>query len=427
MLQIKSDMTLAEFRKKISDSGNSEVLNNVTTHITYPHIDFDMEFKGLASIYQFVLGQVKGWNKFEDIPDVLLGSKKHFENLKDHFINLSNYLSQVDEYNYTSIWDQLNRLLKANASSYNGQRVFLHEVPEVEFLQKLYLSDDNNSVQGAYDYILKSTNTIDYNYLKGLVKAYEFENQSSELNQRRQAEKISLGRLRQKFEEHIGEAETHLNDYLSRSQQSLVTHFEENDKLKEDNNNEYRDWFNNIVREYEEFFEKSQSNMDDYEDTYRLKLKLEAPAQYWKDRANKLKQEGKNWAITLFAAVFIGALSLFILLWQIPDGMFLKLFKGEASAIKWTIVYVTFISFIAYSIKILAKLTFSTFHLSRDSEEREQLSYFYLALKKDSNITDEERQLVLQSLFSRSDTGLLKEDSSPTMPSNIVEKHLGNK
>src|SRR5690606_11737236 len=103
---------------------------------------------------------------------------------------------------------------------------------------------------------------------------------------------------------------------------------------------------------------------------------------------------------------------------------FLKLFQGEASAIKWTIVYITFISFIAYAIKILAKLTMSTYHLSRDSEEREQLSYFYLALKKDSNVSDEERQLILQSLFIRSDTGLLKEDSSPTMPSNVIEKHF---
>lgn len=32
-----------------------------------------------------------------------------------------------------------------------------------------------------------------------------------------------------------------------------------------------------------------------------------------------------------------------------------------------------------------------------------------------------DRNIVLQSIFSRADTGLLKEDSSPTMPS-IIEK-----
>jgi hypothetical protein len=72
--------------------------------------------------------------------------------------------------------------------------------------------------------------------------------------------------------------------------------------------------------------------------------------------------------------------------------------------------------------QLLAKLTFSSFHLSRDAEEREQLTHFYLALKKDTAIEPEERQLILQSLFSRADTGLLKDDSSPTMPTSIIEK-----
>ena len=67
-------------------------------------------------------------------------------------------------------------------------------------------------------------------------------------------------------------------------------------------------------------------------------------------------------------------------------------------------------------------MTFSSFHLSRDAEEREQLTHFYLALKKDTEINEQERQLILQSLFSRADTGLLKDDSSPTMPTSIIEK-----
>ena len=39
------------------------------------------------------------------------------------------------------------------------------------------------------------------------------------------------------------------------------------------------------------------------------------------------------------------------------------------------------------------------------------------ALLKDGAVSDKERELVLSALFSRSDTGLLKGDSSPEMPS----------
>ncbi len=97
------------------------------------------------------------------------------------------------------------------------------------------------------------------------------------------------------------------------------------------------------------------------------------------------------------------------------------IYKG----IKWSIILITIISLLAYGIKILARLTFSTYHLSRDAEEREQLTHVYLALKKDTSVEEVDRHLILQSLFSRSDTGLLKEDSSPTMPSGIVEKYIG--
>jgi hypothetical protein len=43
---------------------------------------------------------------------------------------------------------------------------------------------------------------------------------------------------------------------------------------------------------------------------------------------------------------------------------------------------------------------------------------------KDSSIDKDDRHLIMQSLFSRADTGLLRDDSSPTMPgaSGILEK-----
>ena len=59
----------------------------------------------------------------------------------------------------------------------------------------------------------------------------------------------------------------------------------------------------------------------------------------------------------------------------------------------------------------------STYHLGRDAEERYSLTYFYLALSKDVTVEKEERLLVMQSLFSRSDSGLLNTDSGPTLPS----------
>jgi hypothetical protein len=115
-------------------------------------------------------------------------------------------------------------------------------------------------------------------------------------------------------------------------------------------------------------------------------------------------------------------------LFFISDGTLKDLFSATGSAIRWSIVFVTFVSFLAYAIRIFAKLTFSAYHLFRDAEEREQLAYVYLALKKEKNIDDTERHLIMQSLFSRADSGLLRDDSSPTMPGgSVIEKIMGGR
>ena len=70
-----------------------------------------------------------------------------------------------------------------------------------------------------------------------------------------------------------------------------------------------------------------------------------------------------------------------------------------------------------YGLRVAVKLTMSSYHLARDARERKQLTYFYLSLINEKAVTDKERELIMTSLFSRADTGLLKGYSSPEMPS----------
>ena len=122
-------------------------------------------------------------------------------------------------------------------------------------------------------------------------------------------------------------------------------------------------------------------------------------------------------AVTVIAVVMLGMVLFFI-----SDGTLKDLFEKSGSAIRWSLVFITFVSFLAFTIRTFAKLMFSAYHLVRDAEERQQLAFVYLALKQDKNIDDKERHLVLQSLFSRADTGLLKADAAPTMPGNSIDK-----
>jgi hypothetical protein len=106
---------------------------------------------------------------------------------------------------------------------------------------------------------------------------------------------------------------------------------------------------------------------------------------------------------------------------------------SSAKNLKSMLAFGTIVTAYLFLLRMLINLTLSSFHLSLDAREREQLTYVYLALVKkgqDENqelIAEKERAIVLQSIFSRADTGLLKGDSSPTIPGELSQliKNLG--
>jgi len=79
-----------------------------------------------------------------------------------------------------------------------------------------------------------------------------------------------------------------------------------------------------------------------------------------------------------------------------------------------------------YILRLLIKMTLSSYHLASDAQERHQLTYQYLSLLQAKVIEEKDREIILQSLFSRADTGLLKGDSSPTMPDGLLGQIVKN-
>jgi F0F1-type ATP synthase membrane subunit b/b' len=421
-------MDIKDFRKFVNDSPIKDKLNNLKIVLNYPHLESKLELDGIQSIYKFIHDQVIGWNHIENIPDYLSHSKRHFETLKGRIIGLTEYFKENYQNQFDNQWNQLISEIQ-NPRFQNQYYVFLIDSPETDFLFKVNTKSVNHT-QGAIDYITDVA--INFNngiyYFTGVLFAYEFKNQKeSEILQRRNNEKISLGQIREKYNNYIVEAEQQLNGNLSDAKENLTSHFETVDKLKEEKNKNFEEWFKSTEEGFDDFYSKAQESIKVNEDLYREKLRLEAPAKYWKDRAILLKSEGDKYLNWLIKTSVIAAILLFILLMTLGTDFYETAFNDRIKGIKWSIILITIVSLLAFTIKILSKMTFSSFHLSRDAEEREQLTHFYLALKKDTAIEPEERQLILQSLFSRADTGLLKDDSSPTMPTSIIEKFAGGR
>ncbi len=172
-----------------------------------------------------------------------------------------------------------------------------------------------------------------------------------------------------------------------------------------------------------EDFSKRTESLNALERTYREKLKLEGPASYWKDLESEWEDKGRKWrnSAILASLIFVSAVMLFLYL---PPDILKAEGKFSVSEVKGLIMFALAVSVSVFAIRFFFKMSISAYHLSRDAKERAQLAFFYLALTKEAKVTLRERQIILQSLFSRADTGLLKAEGL-SMPTGTVDAIIG--
>ena len=158
-----------------------------------------------------------------------------------------------------------------------------------------------------------------------------------------------------------------------------------------------------------------KAKIQELENLYQEKLRLQKPAEYWKKSANKFSWHGLFWTILLLVSLAGGIYFLYELYidwFEDPKKM-----KLQLDTIQGVVIFGTLLAVYIFLIRVLSRLAFSAFHLMRDAEEREQLTYLYLSLINEKKIDEKSRDIILQALFSRSETGLLTGASAPAMPS----------
>lgn len=159
------------------------------------------------------------------------------------------------------------------------------------------------------------------------------------------------------------------------------------------------------------------------EKTYADKLRLSKPAEYWNDSARNFRTQARWFEGLTLLFIIVPIFLLFIYGKEFMDTWF----SSDPNAnITYNIPRMGIVVFIlaiyTYLVRLIAKLAFSALHLMRDAQEREQLTYVYLSLINEKGIDEKSRDIVLQSLFSRTETGLLANENGPTMPlSDILQ------
>lgn len=432
-------MDLAEIRKLIKDSPHKDFLNNIKYSFNLPHIGVSLDFVGLVNIFKFFTENVGGWQLKS-----LEFSGNHFDQSTSFFTNALHYTKEfLTVYVQNTAYSESD--ISANFARYsNGyfspsNQVFTSNAPEVDFLIKL-LAKDVNVFAGAYLYFTNqgmsysSRTSVD-----GYLLAYEFTHrEDSVLFSRRESDKRYISETRNKIEILENDYQNSVISFIKKIESDYdsnnefqINRAEKSKKILSNwllhNKTKFSKFLDTSNEEFKILFDDTNQEFSNIQNQYSELLKLQEPVKYWKDRAGELNKKANIMMWVLGGITAIAVVLTYVLLWWTPEGMLESIFNGDKSAaIRWSIVFAIFISFIAFMFRAIMKFMFSNYHLARDAEEREKLTYLYISLLSKGDFSEEEKKIVFQALFSRSDTGLLKEDSSPTMPgiSSIIEKNI---
>ena len=387
----------------MKDSPNSDFSFEFENTITGRHI----KLKNPKTIVNFLQKEKEFWQEIPNKNSIANRYVQYYSQAIsriDSFINESTTLDPESDELKTR-WGLATKKLRVPKTE-TGEKIILSSSPIAEFLKDLYLTNHNQAIT-AHSYILGlnlSLNTPDQ--ITGAFKAFL----ATSVNELQIGKNIK--NYESTFTKFLNQSELEYNDF----KQDFELKQSEIEAWKEQELESFADWIKNIESSVDNLIKDKEHGFHNLEDTYRLQIKLEGPASYWAKRAKKYRNLGWLWSGVMLVLVTAFIFLLKYILYNPPDVFMLNIFNGEAGAIKGVVIFISILTSAAFLMRIVSKLIFSSFHLQRDSEEREQLTIVFLAMIKEGTLKSDETALILQSIFSRADTGLLGKDSGPTMP-----------
>lgn len=178
----------------------------------------------------------------------------------------------------------------------------------------------------------------------------------------------------------------------------------------------YKDWFQKSSKELTEFEDEHSAKLLNLETTYEEKLKVEKPAKFMSEQANKYKISFYLWCAGIMVLSCILLILLAIIIHpqvSFNDKLVTINVLSKDMPIYSSIILLATISLIIYVLRVFIKMAISAKHLMEEYKQKYSLTYFYLSLVNNGNIENENsRNIILASLFTKADTGLIKNDNS---------------
>lgn len=168
---------------------------------------------------------------------------------------------------------------------------------------------------------------------------------------------------------------------------------------------------------FDDALAKAKADLENLTKTYDDKLALQASVRYWGIQHQSHAVKVRQFAIALgISTVAILAVIILFSIFGLD-----KPFKEIPVSRLLTAAAIT--TFGIWIIKILANIFMSHLHLATDAQERRTMIHTYLALtRKGQGPREEDRQLILQTLFRPSTTDMIKNEQGPTQLVDLINR-----
>ena len=383
-------------------------------------------------------------SKWFDDPDKLLAWVNHQQRLYSfHSQHSPRYqlqqLFNLFDQSWAKLQQQITQVLKRSQhdpDSYNiaaeqfsksfneyleKQQLFTDEAPYIDFFQRQVKKGPEYGMAVLAVAFDANVSPLDREMYKAIQEADAF----FAGNQERVADEgESLQELRQRWDtEFTEQRDSWTSEYqlqidealrLNKKAESLIEDWHQQTKTQSEELTAHQGDFKN---QYDDALAEATSELENLTKTYDDKLALHASVKYWGIQHDSHTTKAKVFAVAL-------GITTAIVLATIIGFAFYGLDKPikEVSVSK-LVTAAALTTFGLWAIKILANIFMSHLHLATDAQERRTMIHTYLALtRKGQGPKEEDRQLILQTLFRPSTTDMVKNEQGPTQLVDLINR-----
>lgn len=305
--------------------------------------------------------------------------------------------------------------LKTNIENYYLTGNVIHSTSsEGVFLKKLL---DSDVVVACYalGYLIgriPSQSQLSSKAFKGYMDAWAFK---SGINSK-SIEKEVLDNLHNEWLEKA--------DAFNTNQQELTNKFEEIHKKIETEADaqvaEHLELINQNKIALTNFIDESNQRLKNIEEAYDKHMALQSSVEYWTGRMSYHANKSNTYSRLVVLLGLLGV-SVIILLSNIFFSTDVTEVIKKGGSVKfsdlplWEIsVFIFSISIIIWIERVFVRLTLSQLHLETDAGERVVMAKTYIAMLREGQAPkDDDRKLILASLFRPNTTGIINDDALP--------------